>query len=145
MDYPDLKFQLLSENAKVPVRGTPGSSGFDIFTPIDVDILPRQDTCIPLDIRFEIPYGWDVSVYNKSGVATKKHLDKGAELIDSDYRGNCHVHLFNHSDTMVSFKKGDKIAQLVCRQVWMGNLIQEKEISTDTTRGEGGFGSTGSR
>jgi deoxyuridine 5'-triphosphate nucleotidohydrolase len=143
--YPDLNYQLLSENAKDPERGTPGSSGMDVFTPIDVTIPARGDYCIPLDIRFEIPFGWDLTVNNKSGRATKLHLDKGAELIDSDYRGNCHVHLFNHSDVNVSFKKGDKIAQLVMREVWLGKLVKKDEISTKTERGEGGFGSTGDR
>ena len=141
-EYPKLKVKLLSENAKIPTRGTPGSSGLDVYTPIDVDILPRQDVLIPLDLAFEIPFGWDLSVYNKSGIATKRKLDKGAELIDSDYRGNCHIHFFNNSDELVHFNKGDKISQLVMREVWMGELEQVEELS-DTERGQGGFGSTG--
>ena len=144
-DYPDLKVKLLSDKAKMPTRGTPGSSGLDVYTPVDITILPRQDVLIPLDLSFDIPYGWDLSVYNKSGVSTKKHLSKGAELIDSDYTGNCHIHLFNNSDERVYFRAGDKIAQLVMREVWMGNLIEVKKIEKDTSRGSGGFGSTGNR
>lgn len=143
-EYPVLKVKLLSENAKMPTRGTPGSSGLDVYTPIDVFIQPRKDVLIPLDLAFEIPFGWDLSVYNKSGIATKKKLDRGADLIDSDYRGNCHIHFFNNSDECVQFKKGDKISQLVMREVWMGELVQVDELS-DTERGEGGFGSTGTR
>ena len=141
--YPILKYQLLSLNAKDPVRGTVGSSGLDVFSPIDAEIQPRSDVLIPLDIRFEIPFGWDLAVYNKSGMSTKKKLDKGAELVDQDYRGNIHVHLFNHSDLIVKIVKGDKIAQLVMREVWMGEFKKEKEISVKTDRGESGFGSTG--
>lgn len=144
-DYPKLKYQLLTENAKAPVRGTDGSSGLDVFSTKDFTIQPWEDALIPLDIRFDIPYGWDLSVYNKSGVSTKKKLNKGAELIDSDYRGGVHVHLFNLSDTPAHFAKGDKLAQLVMREVWMGELEQVNEISTETVRGTGGFGSTGTK
>jgi dUTP pyrophosphatase len=143
--YPTLKFKKLSEKAFAPQRGTPGSSGLDVFSPIDVSILPHSDALIPLDLTFEIPFGWDISVYNKSGVAVKLKLDKGAELIDSDYRGNCHVHLFNNSDKQVNIKVGQKIAQFVMREVWMGDLEEVDEISTDTSRGTGGFGSTGTQ
>ncbi len=142
--YPDLEFTLRTENAYPPIRGTEGSSGLDVFSPIDVTVPARKDTLIPLDITFDIPFGWDLSVYNKSGVATKKKLIKGAELIDSDYLGNCHIHFFNLSDTDIEIKKGDKIAQLVMREVWMGQLKQVDEITKKTERGEGGFGSTGS-
>lgn len=142
-EYPKLKFKLLSENAKAPTRGTPGSSGIDVYTPVDVIIEPHKDALVPLDLAFDIPYGWDLSVYNKSGISTKKKLVKGAELIDSDYTGNCHAHLFNLSDEPVTFKKGDKITQLVMREVWMGDLEEVKDVKKETVRGEGGFGSTG--
>lgn len=145
MNYPELKFQLLSENAKVPTRGTFGSSGLDVYSPIDCIVPAWGDYLIPLDIRFDIPFGWDLSVYNKSGVSTKKKLHKGAELIDSDYKGNCHIHYFNYSDKDVEIKKGDKISQLVMRQVWMGELIQVNNIEVVGERKEGGFGSTGVR
>ena len=143
-EYPILKVKLLSENAKMPTRGTEGSSGLDVYTPYDVIVPARGDALIPLDLAFEIPFGWDLSVYNKSGIATKKKLSKGAELIDSDYRGNCHIHFFNNSDEDVHFSKGDKISQLVMREVWMGNLEQVDDLN-DTQRGSGGFGSTGTR
>ena len=116
-----------------------------MYSPIDFTILARGDYLVPLDLSFDIPAGWDLSVYNKSGVSTKKHLCKGAELIDSDYTGNVHVHLFNHSDVDVSFKKGDKIAQLVMREVWLGDLEVVDDITKETDRGSGGFGSTGDR
>jgi dUTP pyrophosphatase len=79
---------------------------------------------------------------NKSGRATKDKLVKGAQLVDCDYRGNYRVHLFNLSDNPVTIKKGEKVAQVVIRPVWLGLPI-EAEISADTPRGENGFGSTG--
>jgi len=141
-DYPVLKYKLRTENAYHPVRGTKGSSGLDVFSPIDIIVPARQDALIPTDLSFDIPFGWDLAVYNKSGIATKKKLFKGAELIDTDYVGNCHIHFFNHSDVDVEIKKGDKIGQLVMREVWMGELQQVDEIVKDTERGEGAFGST---
>lgn len=145
MDYPVLKYKKLSENAKDPVRGTPGSSGLDVFSPIDCVVPARGDFLIPTDLAFDIPFGWDLAVYNKSGRATKNKLFKGAELIDSDYVGNCHIHFFNHSDQDVIIKKGDKISQLVMRQVWMGELEEVDEINKETIRGGNGFGSTGTK
>lgn len=142
---PVLKVQLLSKNAKMPTRGTPGSSGLDVYTPIDFVIPAWGDAIIPLDIAVDIPYGWDLALYNKSGIATKKKLFKGAELIDCDYTGNIHVHLFNHSDKDVTFLKGDKIGQFVMRPVWMGSVVQVSEIRKVTERGDGKFGSTGDR
>jgi dUTP pyrophosphatase len=145
MNTPKLNYQLLSGNAKDPIRGTIGSSGIDVFSPIDIIVPKHGDVLIPLDIRFEIPYGWDLSVYNKSGISTKKKLIKGAELIDSDYRGTVHIHFFNMSDTDVEINKGDKIAQLVMREVWMGELNKVDNIDINTERGAGGFGSTGTK
>lgn len=144
-NYPVLKVKRLSKDAKLPTRGSVGSSGLDVYTPVDVKIEPRSDVLIPLDLSFDIPFGWDLCVYNKSGIATKKKLDKGAELIDSDYTGNCHVHLFNNSDNIITFSKGDKIAQLVMREVWMGEVQEVNEINKVTERGSGGFGSTGDK
>ena len=145
MEYPILKYKKLSENAKDPVRGTPGSSGLDVFSPIDCVVPARGDYLIPTDLAFDIPFGWDLAVYNKSSRATKDKLGKGAELIDSDYTGNCHIHFFNHSDVDVVIKKGDKISQLVMRPVWMGELQEVDEIEKDTKRGPNGFGSTGNK
>jgi dUTP pyrophosphatase len=142
-NYPVLKYKLLSDKAIAPQRGTPGSSGLDVFSTGDFTINPFGSVLIPLDLSFDIPFGWDLSVYNKSGVATKLKLDKGAELIDSDYTGNCHIHFFNQEGVVKTISKGQKIAQLVMREVWMGELEETQEIIKETERGAGGFGSTG--
>jgi dUTP pyrophosphatase len=138
-----LKVQLLSENAKVPTRATKGDAGLDLYTPIDIQINPNSDVLIPLDIRLEFPEGYAFIVKEKSGIATKKKLDIGANLVDANYRGSVHVHLFNNSNEIVSFKKGDKIAQGIIVPIWDGQPIQVREISIETERSVGGFGSTG--
>ncbi len=142
-NYPELKVKLLSDKAKVPTRGTAGSSGIDVYTPIDFVIHPMSDIVVPIEVAIDIPYGWDLTVCNKSGVATKKHLCKGAEIIDSDYTGNILIHLFNHSSYPQEFKAGQKIAQLVMREVWMGDVVLVDEIEKSTERGSGCCGSTG--
>jgi len=142
-NYPILKYKKLTDKAFDPVRGTPGSSGLDVFSPGDYTIPPFGSVLIPTDLAFDIPFGWDLAVYNKSGVATKMQLGKGAELIDSDYTGNCHIHFFNQNGVQKEIFRGQKIAQLVMREVWMGELQETDEIVKDTERGSGAFGSTG--
>jgi dUTP pyrophosphatase len=131
----------LSERAFAPTRATRGSSGIDVFSPVDVTVQPFQDQLIPLDLRFEIPLGYDLVVENRSSVATKKKLFRGAGLIDGDYRGNVHIHLINVSTVPAIIERGDKIAQLVLREVIICDL-EEGEVNVNTERGELGFGST---
>jgi len=135
--------QLLSDTAKMPVRANPEDAGLDVFTPKDVIVKAQSDLLIPLDIRVEFPKGFALITQEKSGISTKKKLDIGAKIIDSNYRGNCHVHLFNNSDIDAEFKCGEKIAQLLLVPIWCGNPIKVENIDTNTSRGEGGFGSTG--
>jgi len=77
-----------------------------------------------------------------SGLAVKHFIDVGAGVIDFDYRGNVGVLLFNFGQTLYEIKKGDRIAQLICEQIFMPYLLEIVNI-TDTERGTGGFGSTG--
>jgi dUTP pyrophosphatase len=138
-----LKVELLSEDAKMPIRAHPGDAGLDFYTPKEISIFPRSDILIPLDLRIEMPRGYALIIQEKSGVSTKKKTNLGAKVIDADYRGNCHVHLFNHSDSIIHFNKGDKVAQGVVFPIWDGQPIQVESISANTLRGSGGFGSTG--
>lgn len=137
-----LKVELCSEDAKMPTRANDSDVGLDFYTPKDITILPKRDVLIPLDVKTEFPKGYQLRFDEKSGVSTKKKLDIGACIIDPDYRGIVHAHLFNNSDETVYFKKGDKVVQGVVTPVWTGLPIQEK-VTLNTTRGEGGFGSTG--
>jgi dUTP pyrophosphatase len=140
----ELKVQRLRDSVKLPTRGTEYSSGLDIYTDENIYIDPHSDYLYPTGLRFEIPVGYDLVVENKSGVATKKHLDTLAKICDADYRGEVHIHLFNLSNNGQELNKGDKIAQIIMRPVIYPTLVEVKEISTtETIRGEGGFGSTG--
>lgn len=138
-----LNIQLLSENAKIPTRAHDGDAGMDLYSPTAISIPRNSDILIPLDIRVEFPKGFVMVIKEKSGIATKKKLSIGACVIDADYRGNCHVHLFNNSDLDINIEQGNKIAQALVYPIWDGQPLQVDYINTDTERSEGGFGSSG--
>lgn len=91
-----------------------------------------------------MPEGTYGRVAPRSGLAWKNFIDVGAGVIDQDYRGNVGVILFNHSDVDFDVKKGDRIAQLICERIAHPNVVEVKSLS-ETARGEGGFGSTGTK
>ena len=136
-----LKYSLKSYGI-TPTRDTNGASGIDIYSPKNFSIPPYEDILISSGVCFDIPEGFDLTVCNKSGISTKKKLIKGAELIDNDYIGEVHIHLFNLSKNPTGIKKGEKIIQLVLRPVNICNLIKIKKIKKKTLRGKKGFGST---
>jgi dUTP pyrophosphatase len=136
--------ELIHPNAKLPTRATQGDAGLDVYTPEEFLIPARGHAKVSLGWRCEIPEGSVLLVFNKSGHAVRYGLNKGAEVIDSGYRGEVHIHLFNNTDTDVLFDAGDKIAQVLLMPVWTGQPV-EGTVSDDTERGAGGFGSTGLR
>ena len=144
MLQPQMMIELIHPNAKMPTRATEGDAGLDVYTPDAFVLAPRSHGIVSLGWKCQFDQGWALLVHNKSGRAVKLGMDKGAEVIDSGYRGEVHIHLFNHSDDPVSFEPGEKIAQVILMPVWTGTPIQGT-VATDTERGAGGFGSTGVR
>ena len=144
-----LKFKKLHPDAKLPTRAHRTDAGMDVYTIENVTVPPRGDAITGLGLPSAFHDDHALLVFNKSGRATKLKLDKGAEVIDSGYRGEIHVHLFNHSDEPAVIKKGEKIAQLLLVKIWNGqpeeiDLIDEgADWDDQTERGTGGFGSTG--
>lgn len=143
----NLNFCKLSNNAIIPTRATPGSAGYDLYALEDYTVavnsafasnvqMVRTGVCV------EIPSGYFGKIFPRSSLAVKHSIDVGAGVIDSDYRGEIKVVLFNHGNLNFHIKKGDRIAQLVIIPCLMGNSTEVESMS-DTSRGEGGFGSTG--
>ena len=93
-------------------------------------------------LAFGIPEGNYGRIAPRSGLAAKHSIDVGAGVIDSDYRGEVKVLLFNFSDVDFKFNEGDRIAQMIIEKYTM-TLITEVEKLDETVRGDGGFGSTG--
>ena len=139
------KVELLNANARCPERATLGDAGMDIFSPEDFVIQARSHKLIPVGFRYNMPDGYALIIKEKSGIATKRRLSVGAAVCDARYVGQVHVHLFNHSDEVVTFNQGDKIAQALIVPIWDGYPEVVDSINTNTDRGEGGFGSTGTR
>lgn len=95
------------------------------------------------DLQVMIPEGCYGRIAPRSGLAVKNFIDVGAGVVDSDYRGNVGVILFNFSDVDFQVKRGDRVAQLICEKIEFPELVEEKENLSETARGNGGFGSTG--
>jgi dUTP pyrophosphatase len=133
------------EGGKLPFKVRQSDAGFDVYATSDFDLSPGQVVKHPLNIRFKFPKGTWGEITTKSGLGAKGQLVY-AGVIDEEYRGIPHVIMtkVSHDGVILPFKKGDKIAQLImspyCDQYY---IEQVEAVDTDTSRGEGGFGSTG--
>lgn len=141
-----------TRDVKLPVRGTGFSAGIDFFVPADfpvTQIWPHHDVLIPLGLKLVIPRGHALIFMNKSGVATKKHLQVGACVIDEDYQGEPHAHLTNTGTESITIYPGDKIVQGLVLKVnycELEEMMSPEELQwVSNERGEGGFGSLGDR
>jgi dUTP pyrophosphatase len=108
----------------------------------DYTVKAKGKELVKTDLQIAIPDGCYGRVAPRSGLAVKNFVDVGAGVIDSDYRGNVGVVLFNFSDTDFEVKRGDRVAQLICEKIEYPDL-EEADNLTETERGTGGFGSTG--
>jgi len=139
---PKLYVKKISDKATVPARSSAGAVGYDLSSAQDVTIPARGKGLVLTDIMISIPEGTYGRIAPRSGLAWKKHIDVGAGVIDPDYRGNVGVVLFNHADEEFQIKVGDRVAQLILERVMTPDVAEVSDLS-ETARGEGGFGSTG--
>jgi dUTP pyrophosphatase len=137
------------ENAKIPTYGSEFAAGADLYAVIHneenrVEILPGETAFIDTGIVMEIPNGYVGLIYARSGLACKQGLAPANKVgvIDSDYRGNIMVALYNQSNETRIVSEGDRIAQIVIQPVEQFGF-KVKENLSDTIRGNGGFGSSG--
>lgn len=148
MKYEQINIKLLNDKAIVPSYGSEYAAGADLYANIDEEIIikPNETVFIGTGISFEIPNGLVGLVYARSGLSCKQGLAPANKVgvIDSDYRGEVKVALYNHSLEEKTIHPNDRIAQIVFTPYIKGNFNVEKELN-DTIRGEGGFGSTGSK
>ena len=137
------------ENAKIPTYGSEFAAGADLYAVIHneenrVEILPGETAFIDTGIIMEIPNGYVGLVYARSGLSCKQGLAPANKVgvIDSDYRGNIMVALYNQSNEVRTVSKGDRIAQIIIQPIEQFEFKVKGKLS-DTTRGNGGFGSSG--
>lgn len=142
MNKEQIIFERLREGVILPQRANINDSGMDFFSPIKFTIPPKGDFLVPLGLKVKLPSGMDLVFENKSGRATKNKLIRGACVVDEGYRGEIHAHLFNLGRTPVEIEAGEKIIQGIIRRVEFPEIV-EGTIDDITTRGTGGFGSTG--
>ncbi len=138
----------LNDNAVLPTYGSEYAAGADLYACIneEVHFAPGETKLIKTGLAMEIPAGYAGLIYARSGLASKKGLAPANKVgvIDADYRGEIMVALHNHSTVSVSIEPQERIAQLVITPYLTAHFEETQELS-DTVRGTGGFGSTGSK
>ncbi len=136
----------LSKNVELPKYETIDSSGMDLAADIEkkVEIKPGQTLIIPTGISLSIPENFEIQIRPRSGLAAKSNITvlNTPGTIDADYRGEIKVILINLGNKTFTVEKGARIAQMVLCPIIKMNL-KEVENLDDTSRGSGGFGSTG--
>ncbi len=135
----------LDESVPAPRYAKPGDAGADICTRIDLTIEPGERALAPTGLSIALPDGYAAFVHPRSGLAIKHgvSLVNTPGTVDAGFRGELQIILINHDlREAISFKKGDRIAQLVIQKVERAEFI-EVETLPGTDRGSGGFGSTG--
>jgi dUTP pyrophosphatase len=169
-----IKF-LKVRDVKTPERGTPEAAGVDFFVPafnveflkelkaknpkiaiqqrenyFKIILLPNERVMIPSGIKTWIPEATALIAANKSGVATKKGLIFGAQVVDSDYAGEVHISVINAGNEVQYIEPGEKLIQFIHTPVLLSEIesVNEEEFTQlhdESLRGEGGFGSTGTK
>ncbi|MXO96609.1 dUTP diphosphatase [Erythrobacter aquimaris] len=128
----------------LPRYATDGAAGMDVLSAEAVSLKPGQRHAVATGFAVAIPDGYEIQVRPRSGLAFKHGITvpNTPGTIDSDYRGELKVLLINHGDETFAIERGDRIAQLVLAPVTQAAWEEVDELD-DTSRGEGGFGSTG--
>ena len=145
-----LRICRLTDTATLPTRGSIDAAGYDLYADETVEIDSGTTTVVPTGLVVEIPSGYFGAVYARSGLATKQGLRPAncTGVIDSDYRGELKVALYNDSAVRRLVCRGDRIAQLVIQpyaSVDEWEEVSEVSSLSETERGVGGFGSTGTK
>lgn len=137
-----LRFKQLDSRAVLPQRGSALAAGLDVFSIEDVEIQPKQRALARTGLAVAIPPGFYGRVAPRSGLAVKQGLDVLAGVIDSDYRGEVCIVLYNTGDDAIALPAGSKICQLIVEQIITPEAAWVNDLD-ETVRGAAGFGSTG--
>ena len=135
---------IVKYKGKRPLRGSREAAGYDLYADEDVTIRGFELVKVRTGLSVEMPPGTFGKVYGRSGLAVKQSLVSFAGVVDSDYRSEIHVVLFNAGFQTQRINRGDRIAQLVFHRHEVADWVEVDELSP-TDRGSGGFGSTGVR
>jgi dUTP pyrophosphatase len=143
-----IKIKRLNDLAKIPTRGSEYAAGYDLYaaTAYDIEIPPHKTVKIGTGLAIELEENTFGAIFARSGLATKKGLRPAncVGVCDSDYRGEYIVAVHNDSDKTMVVEAGERIAQLIIMP-FIPVIFEEADSLTNTDRGTGGFGSTGSK
>ncbi|MBX5486177.1 dUTP diphosphatase [Mycolicibacterium hassiacum] len=140
----------LDKDLPMPSRAHEGDAGVDLYSAIDVELAPGQRALVPTGIAVAIPYGMVGLIHPRSGLAARLGLSivNTPGTIDAGYRGEIKVSLINLDPHQpITVRRGDRIAQLLVQRVELPELVEVSSFDeaglADTSRGEGGYGSSG--
>ena len=141
-----IRVKILKEGARLPSYGTAEAAGADLYAclPAPVTLAPGESAWIPTGIALEVPRGCAGLIYARSGMACKRGLAPANKVgvVDSDYRGEITVVLYNHGSQPQTIENGERIAQFIITPV-LQPVYEIAETLSDSVRSTGGFGSTG--
>lgn len=138
-----IKYTLLSPSAKIPFKASKGAAAYDLYANETVYIPPNEVAMVGMGIALQIPQGWKGEVYSRSSMAAAGIMIANSPgKIDSDYRGEIKVILYNSRSDLVGINAGDRIAQIEINPVQQIEWEFSENLEL-TERGENGFGSTG--
>jgi len=136
----------LNSTVKLPEYKTDGASGMDLiaFLKKPINLKPKTSSLIPTGLSVAFSKNYEIQIRPRSGLAAKKNISvlNTPGTIDSDYRGEIKVIIYNHGDSDFIINNGDRIAQMVLSPVVKMEINETSDLP-ETIRGEGGFGSTG--
>ena len=144
----NINVKKLNDLAKLPTRGSEYAAGYDLYaaTSYNIEIQPHTTVKIGTGLSFELPQGTFAAIFPRSGIATKRGLRPAncVGVCDSDYRGEYIVALHNDTDEVQNIEPQERIAQMILLPFVEMNFNEVEDLS-DTDRGNGGFGSSGTR
>ena len=142
----EIKFIPLREGAHIPTKAHEDDAGFDLYASEDFTLMAHGYGCVPTALSVELPEGYEAQVRPRSGLAAKYGVTvlNAPGTIDAGYRGEVKVILINHGDADFEITAGMRIAQMIISPVWPARFV-EAAVLEDSTRGSGGFGSTGTK
>jgi dUTP pyrophosphatase len=137
-----ISVQLLDKDAKVPTKANINDAGFDLYSVLDTVIPPKQRKTVRTGIAIQMPDHLAGLIWPRSGLSVKQGIDVLAGVVDSGYRGEIMVCLYNTSDEVVSINTGDRIAQIIFQEVPRVSMEVHETLGS-SQRGDNGFGSSG--
>ena len=142
----EIKFVRLREGAHIPQKAHEDDAGFDLYASEDYLLPAHGFGCVPTALSIELPEGYEAQVRPRSGLAAKYGVTvlNTPGTIDAGYRGEVKVILINHGEADFAISAGMRIAQMVISPVFAARFVETASLE-DSARGEGGFGSSGTK